>query len=659
MIATLVTLAHLHPHPAQMRTKIGLELVDLVVSLHTNGWFPDRPLVIAPAPDLGPDEYVIVRGHRRTLAWYLLKAVLKEDELTTRNTVEKALKELDIDLMTLYFAFAKHEDLYLPEVMRTDVDYAQQVLDLLSDNFGGEAPDVAGLLRTLKIARDTGSSWRKIGNSIGRSEGWVRDHVALLDLSPTIVEAVGAGKWAPGAALQLVKLPAARRQAAERFYADLLDRSPTSYRLNQPEVKTSVDNVAKFEEPKLDLLTATPFDYWSNLITVKLWETALAKDSGKLWDLVFYNATVRGDTFLRQLALHVDPTFVAGGEYSQKLNWPSLLATYAPEVTCEACPLNAVRAGHLRDTRSSGNNDGHYPCFAAKAGPCGDAPIAPAPDAVKLPYWISSHPSSAVFTAAEALQVWWEAEAKQKEEDTLPDTLNVPESNGPIVKQRARIADFIARHTELAVDHCLATTCATCEFKLEASPVKSDPDAPHCQWAARLKEVEFLVREPINGLGRCFPVCRQYRHADGPNWRDRIPYWPEKPSLDRATMLRMIRNLAYDQNAGVSQSYRTVLECFTGRGKTKDESMTKAFAALLTDQEPMLGNEQLFYLLMLVYAEWEPTHGEHDPDHTRSQVGYLLPNEGIYETTAWESFWTNRKRIRAQAAAAMLDPVLP
>ena len=655
-----VAMRHLHPHPAQMRTVIGPEeLAGLIISLKNNGWFPDRPLMVTRAPELGPAEYYIVRGHRRVLAWFLLQSC----DISSWTGIGRVheyldktlLPELPGGLIDLFGKLAEggnevaEGDLLIPEVVLLDeADAEQQALLLLADNFGGENPDIRGVIQGLDAARKTGASVHKISQAIGKSEKWVRDRLNMLELSPALQTAVNNGAFAIGAALAIARLDADRRNAADRHYSHMLQTSPRSWVLGVDEVQKRCAEFADWQPPQLELSYDKPSDYWTARIMTALWAEMYAADPAKAMDAVFETLDSVSGRNTRLIEHLLGSEYASTADYTQRINIPLLMQRYVPEVTCAACPLAVLGQKYLENDLTTE----WYPCRGGKPGPCLNAPIPPAPDVVEEP-WYWNH-ARRTLTSAEIIAAWQAQFAKQQQapKDVVTQTAEGGAELSPVKRQRARIRHYMKHHTELAANHSLATPCASCAFRTDASPVKSDPDAPCCEWGARMKDIEFFVRQPLNGLGQAIPVCRQYRRRGGHVWNERIPEWHAEPAMPRELLLQYIQKLAHATMRHVYQAQRTVLEPFTGRGLTKSENMKGAFAENLAAEQANLTDRQLMTLLHWVLAEWAAGHAEYDPE-TRTRTGYPLLFDGqivMYTDTDWLRFWQETKKSPADSA---------
>jgi len=651
-----VAIRHLHPHPAQMRTVIGPEeLAGLIISLKNNGWFPDRPLMVTRAPELGPAEYYIVRGHRRTLAWFLLQSCDASSWTSIGKVHEyldkELLPEIPGGLIDLFGKFAETaDDMLISEVvLLNEADAEQQALVLLADNFGGENPDIRGIIQGLNAARKAGASVHKISQAIGKSESWVRTRLNMLELSATIQGAVTDGTFSTTAAAAIARLDPERRGAADRYYAAMLQDAPKSWKLEAAEVQKRIKAFEEWQPPQLELSYAKPRDYWWARVVAALWASVYATDPGKAMDAAFEALNDYGSAAIsiRLIEGLSGDEYITGQDYHRKINGPALMQRFAPEATCDACPLAALGKTYLKDDLSTER----YPCRGGKPGPCLDAPLAPAPDLVEEP-WYWNHRSS--WLPVEQIIAQWQdqlAAQKQAPDDPSTQTEDGGVEASPVKRQRARIRHFMEHHEMLAATHPLATPCASCAFRTESSPVKSDANAPHCEWAVRMKDTGFFVRQPLNGLGQAIPVCRQYRRRNDHAWAARIPAWPSEPSLPRELLLRHIKDLAQDAMRQVYQAQRTVLESFTGRGMTKSESMKHAFEENLAAEQTNLTNRQLMTLLHWVLAEWTNTNAGYDPE-THTRVGYPLLFDGqiiSYRDTDWAAFWKEYRPAEALA----------
>ena len=162
------------------------------------------------------------------------------------------------------------------------------------------------------------------------------------------------------------------------------------------------------------------------------------------------------------------------------------------------------------------------------------------------------------------------------------------------------------QHLTMNVDHPFATPCAKCQHKLTASGTK-DESVPHCAWAGRLRFVEFLALEPVEG-GKSIPVCRQF--APKGRWADIIPAHPQKAIMPREWVKHQLHQivLAHPYHLGSK-----LFEFLTGRPMNSNQKHGNWFWKQLKEQEHELSDEQLWTLLVWGMAEWRRRRGTNNP----------------------------------------------
>ncbi len=178
--------------------------------------------------------------------------------------------------------------------------------------------------------------------------------------------------------------------------------------------------------------------------------------------------------------------------------------------------------------------------------------------------------------------------------------------DSPVAKQRALIADYMARHEQLAVQHPLATPCATCRHRLEQSPTK-DETVPHCTWAGRPRQVTFKVLQAESAAAPVIPVCKQY--APTGSWADLIPEHAQPPQMPRDWLKEQILLLAAAATSNWDGGF-VPFEFLTGRPLSKSEKHTDWFANQLNEQIGDLSLGQVWTLFIWAMSEWQRAKGQ-------------------------------------------------
>ncbi|MEI2607304.1 MAG: hypothetical protein V9G20_01605 [Candidatus Promineifilaceae bacterium] len=204
--------------------------------------------------------------------------------------------------------------------------------------------------------------------------------------------------------------------------------------------------------------------------------------------------------------------------------------------------------------------------------------------------------------------------------------------DSPVAKQRALIADYMARHTQLAIQHPLATPCATCRHRLEQSPTK-DETVPHCTWAGRPRQVTFKVLQAESAAAPVIPVCKQY--APTGSWATLIPEHPQPPQMPRDWLKEQILLLTAAATSNWDGGF-VPFEFLTGRPLSKSEKHGDWFANQLNEQIGELSLGQLWTLFVWTMSEWQRAKGQ--------KFTLALNGSGVQFATYQELGWKVKEK---------------
>ncbi|MEI2698772.1 MAG: hypothetical protein V9E94_10655 [Microthrixaceae bacterium] len=353
--------------------------------------------------------------------------------------------------------------------------------------------------------------------------------------------------------------------------------------------------------------------------------------------LALWFETLGGDTY-----------FGDGG-----INWSAIITNLLSPITCTTCPLAQLPKDKLQ-TDIAG-----LPCRAGQVVERCLHGLAPDdPFDVRVPWsWaglpgiVHEHREYRAKSFADLLQAWQaQAEREQEEEEavgrepleeavsrgplaagskttvTTPSSLTAngqsPAANSqppaanpqpptadvdsPVAKQRALIADYMTRHTQFAIQHPLATPCATCRHRLEQSPTK-DETVPHCTWAGRPRQVTFKMLQAESAAAPVIPVCKQY--APTGSWATLIPEHPQPPQMPRDWLKEQILLLTAAATSNWDGGF-VPFEFLTGRPLAKSEKHGDWFANQLNEQIGELSLGQLWTLFVWTMSEWQRAKGQ-------------------------------------------------
>jgi hypothetical protein len=517
------------------RTDLDIEtLARLALSIKTSGWQEAHPVVYETLPN-GRRE--IRWGHRRTLAAAIaamsdgLETVEDIVEFITRLATEKMAGDVcpacgsavtadnetcpachvdlyaqsedseavflgvegDVDvvnshhLVEAYDTFIHQVEVEVPAQELSYVDEATSQLALIQDGIGREDADVLGLSKAIYRAVTLGASREKIAE-LGLTDNEVQSYLAIAQM-PEFGEMIANDELA-------MSIP--------RLVFQLEDKNQREAVLNliYPRIRVGtvegyIKSIKSYTVPQPDML-ASPAVNNHTKITAFMFDKWMAEDPVKLW------------------------MAIASGNAQVPENIYELM----PELSCSNCPLN----GKLRKLpKIHTSMGGGYGCQREK-DPQGCIYNA---TAVYADYRVKSaadleFSDAMYFSTVELAAAAYNAIAVN---DEKPEAV---EDTRPIDQQRAVIATFMLEQAKAnGREHPFATSCDTCGYHLDASPVKSAPDAPHCAWAGKRATVkmELLKDEKDYTIPRClqYTPLLQFGEMVPPTDPGTVP----EPALER------------------------------------------------------------------------------------------------------------------------------
>ncbi len=540
-------------------------------------------------------------------------------------------------------------------VVLLEGDQRTQVLALQASNFSQEEPDMLGQARSFHAAAEAGASVQEIANNVGKSVHYVQNHLAVVEMPEALIRLIVDGALGMGVARPVASLPAGKREGLAAIVVARAERTPPP---TVAAVKAAAQRLGQWDGIQVPLRAPDAATRNRARIMQALWGQVVAEKPLRAWG-VAADAAYQGllgepwtDTRICAAWIAALAPEVSHGE-NGRADWDRLMVDLAPDVSCATCRVSGLPYPPL-------SQDLALPCRSsltaeeprtAQPGVCLQGMGEHDPFLVQVPMaWaglqgVSEHPYTC--TSWEDLQAAWLAQQEreraevetvadrstarptsseadaQSEADTRAEDVGGdpsdpspapaetpsqpvgPSEPRPIDQQRAIIRSFMENHTSLATEHPWATLCALCQHLRGDSPTK-DPSLPHCEWAARLKTVEFFIRGPVDGGGPCIPLCRQFAPQDSP-WRQRIPAHSAAPSLSRDWMLAQIRHLVADghKTRRPIGDARTMMEFMTGRPiKATGEGHRGWFLQELEKQVGELSDEQVQTLFVWVFSEW-------------------------------------------------------
>lgn len=660
---TQARLDQLKTHPAQMRTTYNLEkLAELVVKIFHQGLHEWQPILIGKN---GSDRAPIISGHRRHLAVTFsqyLPVWLKEEEIGV-ETEKISIQQVNQMLNALVksennIAFAADMEtavsqilpqvgsLKIPVQLFSDAgDAASEMMALISSNYGGEAPDMLGEAVAFQAALLEAKAPKQIANEIGKSEKYVTDRVALVNIDQELAKLIVSGKFSLAVATAVSGLENAEKKAGL-----------TRYILAKQD-ELSVGEIIKIAKklkawPGLSM----PLIFEGNQtkrnmarILIRMWNNAIENFPEASWAAasMFIHRQAHKDPWMNKNHFELWVKSFGNGTYfvDSKIIWDKLVHELLAEVSCETCPLSKVAAPQeLRNKITTQSGALGMPCRLGQKGTnclhgftSTDSILIRVPaawaglDDVEGEAGTYQVKGIEAFEAAQLAQIKREQKEEEAEiletEKAAPATTtqvakgnaqlsnavdvektSQPRAKKPVDKKRAAIRLFMESHQHLATAHPWATVCANCQNKRTDSPVK-DPKVPYCNWAKGGVSAPINVWMPKqeSDSGPHIPYCRQYLPIQ--KWKEVIPENPSPPGMSRVWMVKQIQT-HYKRAATSSSDEERPLLFLIGRPLASNDSNRDWFSKQLKKQADTLTDGQLWTLCIWVINRWNGTGRE-------------------------------------------------
>lgn len=646
--ALSVPMGNLHTHPAQMRTvydPIAMASLTLQV-LHAGGVAAWHPLVATPRPE--GKGYFIVSGHRRRMALLFSWAFADghtgaSEETVTLDAVQTFLETLLTNHSTVEEAAAALLPPYAERLVPIHLfegDLKAQILALQQANYGADTPDPLGIAHSFHAALQACATERQIAHNAGVSLTYVKKHLALLRVPPSLANAITDNLLPLSMAEVVVDVPSEVARLGLAFFV-----VTNAAQVTIEGVRACVARLKAWDPFRTPPMTLA-HQGQRNMIRIlaTLWDRAIQQDAPRAWAsaaLLLYRNISPHAPWESQSAYTEWVKSLGGEAYYRDpdgILWESLVRECLTEVTCLTCPVHTLPPTFLVRDLSDRPGVLGRPCRTRErehATRCINGFAPGDPIDVRVPFEWATHPgvtkqgSHYVVMGTEALEQAWLAQrdaetvvdppeptalaqnrgegeaspsaqatpapASRKRRTSPPETrtpVATPPDPVPVQEMRTLIRDYMARHPQMEWRHPFATPCATCQHHLEQSPTK-DPTVPACAWAARLRTVRFSQLVSDDGTLQ-IPVCSQY--ASTWTWQDRIPVHTSPPPFPRDYMLAQIRTHARTRGGNPT------FEFLTGR-PMGPASYTDWFETQLQEAVGHLSDKQLFTLLVWSIAE--------------------------------------------------------
>ncbi|HID50634.1 MAG TPA: hypothetical protein EYP41_01180 [Anaerolineae bacterium] len=566
-----------------------------------------------------------------------------------------------------------------------------EILALQAANYGSEKPDALGVAHSFRQAVEAGATEEEIARNSGQHENYIRNHLALTEIPPELAQRIAAGELPMSVATAVADLPEPKRTGLSIF---VLANEPG--KLTAKSIKDCAAMLKKWSGLQMPLMTKHQSQRNVARALVRLWSQVVEKYPEDAYAaaamLVYRNLHDEPWASKEKLTLWFQAlggdTYFSNGHFDKlsagSINWTAVVEHLITEVSCDTCPIAQLPQQQLRSDLSKGQGGPlGMPCRVGETAPstssgqakrCIHGLTATDPFDCRVPWDWSQHPDVVNeggeyrVKSYEALLKAWQAQAeKEKAEDeaataaetdtpaksdgsvTVTQTDEIspapnqttavtaptpPPKDSPIVKQRARIADFMKRHEQLSANHPFATSCGHCRHRLDKSPTK-DESVPHCAWAGRLRRVYFKVLESENKQAPHIPVCRQF--APNQTWDELIPAHSDPPGVPREWLKEQILHLVKDANRHGSEW--NAFEFLTGRPMGANEKYSNWFSQQMESQGGDLSDAQMFTLFVWTHTEWQRAR--------RGSFSLPVNSHGVQFATYQEREWQVHKSAKA------------
>ncbi|MEM8858905.1 MAG: hypothetical protein AAGD96_11325 [Chloroflexota bacterium] len=579
-----VKLKELMRHPAHDRSTLDQKMMaSLAYSMYTQGFDADEAIEVTTREKGG---YYIVSGHRRTIGRLLAAAVEAKmgtatgyPDLTLESfgqVFNEIVGEEDLFLLAEELK-AEHGEIEIPGRLK-DGSGVDLITRLMRANANREKTDLLGRARTWLAAMEEGMSEKQIAQINGVAVKEVKETLPLAQIDENIAFLILTGTFKLSVAAELMKLDDAKRNGVEQFILTNQDK------LNTTQIIEVIRGVKNWKDFEIPLNPKHQAQYNIAMGIASYWSLLCENCPELIWGLaaLLIHHGVDSKPWSDKDKTLSFFKFTGGDIYfdvaKNAVKWPAVL-TLMKHVSCETCPVSKLPEQRLEDELK-------LPCRQKKSvqdrcmhgltpngtikmrvpeswggleGVEGDKGnyFVTSKDALNAA-WAAKRNAEQVEREAEAEQVEAEKKKKKKAEQsskTEPAADGSGDSSKPKVEKvshvkqkRMEIQFFMDNHTLTNPGHPWATPCSTCVHKLDKSPVKSDKNAPHCQWAKGGKPVRFEALVPHVPDGQEAPaaqtvwMCKQHKPED--DFVTLIPEATNKPKkLDRDMYKAWIREL--------------------------------------------------------------------------------------------------------------------
>jgi hypothetical protein len=624
-MVTEALVSSLRVNEAQMRTRVAVaELARLAVQV-SKGLDHNLPLLLRPD---GHGGFTVVSGHRRWLALMIafmaVADLSAEPDLEGMQAVIEDICDVDDGFVILDEGLYEFLQEQMPATLSVpyrlwDGSREDEILLLIKANSGAEEPDLLGQAVAYRAAVDARVSYEQLAQVTGRPAKWLKALVILLTFPAIFGELINDGLLDLSVVVDLTGLP--KRQIKALAGALTARVGQDRKRLEEGQSLRPYTNQVQLAilqmaiEPEVPKRTERePAGVNYAAAVQALWEKAREETPGQFYRALARHSlagerlrvTARQVELLSEVPVVKECFEVKESAYGARevLVTDEAIKSLYPDRECAGCAFIDLPAERVREELP-------LPCRSGPAGtafrPCWHWAPKGRKFTLRTPWkW---HLGGKLVTSLEDLQEEWQ---KQWDREHQPDTSSnlLSGSADSADAQRENIATYMQEHQgdRLDLTHPWATACAQCAHHLDKSPVKADPDAPHCAWAKGRRRLQFRAFVPCDEEGGgilegIIPFCLQY--APDQEWAHIVPEADTDPPFERGFLMDSMRELAESVNRNVySTDDRGALQFLTGRPVKASANHRKTFRQRFDEEAPLLSDRQIWTLFQWLWLEW-------------------------------------------------------
>ena len=639
------SIRQLRVNPAQMRTRTRVrELAQLALQV-SQGLDPALRLLVRlyagqAGEVLDHEEFVVLSGHRRWLAMMVAALTPGGDLDQMVETIRAYCEPQDSWVFLRPELYQRLADLVGEVTLPIEIwegTNAEECLTLIRANMGPEEPDLLGMGHAFQEALSRDVSLEELARAAGMPESMIKAIIEVDRLPGIFQSLINDGRLALETVPDLLRLDDV--QLISLAWAMGICSDPEQADGIPPENYTSLVKHAIAQMCFDPVPTARddcrPAEHNTAHVVRHLWQRAIDETPAPFYREVATRSLngLRTDTGQALMKILSDmpelASFFADTYYGAGLK-DSALDLLPEEAECATCAFHCLPDKLLTREFEIPCRDSGKTRTLPEASVCWHWTPEGDPFSIRTPYYWEVG-AKEIKSKRALINAWEKQQAYEEKEAVTP--MSSTTGKDEIKVQRQAIAFYMERHSQppFILDHPWATSCARCRHHLDKSPVKSAPDAPHCQWSKGRRSLAFDAYVPseggaISGTGLIvpsdgsialdewdkfdpsqtawmIPACRQF--APVGEWPDLIPEADTPPPYPRPVLVDLLRNLVRNTNKNVwATDQRAALQFLTGRPEKASANHKHSFESAFNKAREDLSDSQIWTLVQWVTLEW-------------------------------------------------------